>query len=325
MVTHTSQTVTTASRLYYLPDLLLNRLAIDARDNTLVVLPSFIKKYNGSFPNSVVFLSTCRSSYNFTMASAYLSKGAKAFLGFNEYVWADYAGKIGDELIKSFLEKGKTIGEAWAEATNIHGANDGDGGGYVPAWYDIWGWTNLKMGGIELQNEGFEERLVGWNTEGDARVITSLGALKPQEGKRMGIISTGLGSVSDSNSAVTQTLCVTEGKLSISFKYNFVSEEPMEYYGSAYDDSFVATVYINGTATTLVRRSINNSSWHPIGGINFAGGDITTYYTGWATISKDLGNVKQGDIVKIDFRVGDRGDSAYDSAALVDAVKLEVK
>ena len=141
----------------------------------------------------------------------------------------------------------------------------------------------------------------------------------------MAIISTGLGSVSDSISHVGQTLCTKEGKLTVSFKYEFVSEEPMEYYGSAYDDYFSATIYINDSPTSLAYRSINNSSWSVIGGINFAGGDSTTYHTGWATVSKEMGDVKQGDIVKLILKVGDKGDSIYDSAALIDDVKIEVE
>jgi len=325
VVTLTSHTLTLSNYLSYLPDLLLQRLAIHAGNNALVVLPSFITRYNGTFPNSLVYLSTCRSSYNFTMASAYLSKGAKAFYGYSDYVIANYAGKVGKEMMESFLTKGRSAGESWLDATSAHGASDGGGGGYSPAYFDIWGHPDLKMGGRELQNGGFEDKLVGWDTSGDARVITSLASLTPREGKRMAIISTGLGAVTDSISTISQTLCTTEGKLSVSFKFDFVSEEPMEYYGSAYDDYFSATVYINDSPTTLVRRSINNSTWTKIGGINFAGGDGTTFHTGWTTVSKDLGNVKQGDTVKIVLKVGDKGDSIYDSAAIIDSIKLEIE
>ena len=74
-----------------------------------------------------------------------------------------------------------------------------------------------------------------------------------------------------------------------------------------------------------IQKTINNSKWIKIGGINFAGGDDTTYHTGWKTVTKDLGEVKSEDKVEIEFRVGDKGDSIYDSAALIDAVKLEIK
>jgi hypothetical protein len=322
VVTLTSQVINSSNFLSYLADLLLQRLAIDARDNTLVVLPSFIKRYNGAFPNSLVYLSTCRSSYNFSMASAYLSKGAKAFFGYSEYVKVSYAAAAGKTMMESFLAQGKTAGESWIDSVNANGANDGSN---PPAYFDIWGHTNLKMGGKDLQNGGFEEKLLGWGSAGDARVITALAGLTPREGKRMAIISTGLGSVYDSNSYLSQTICSKEGTLTISFKYDFVSEEPMEYVGSVYDDALTVTATINGTPTTLVSRTINNSSWSKVSGINFAGGDATTYHTGWATISKDLGEVEPNDIITLEFRVKDKGDSIYDSAALIDSVALEVE
>ena len=140
----------------------------------------------------------------------------------------------------------------------------------------------------------------------------------------MAIISTGLGSVNQSNSALIQKICSTEGTLKISFKYNVISEEPLEYFGSVYDDNFIMTVTINGKKTVLVQKTINNSKWKKISGIDFAGGDTTTFHTGWKTISKDLGKINPDDIIEFEFRVGDKGDSIYDTAALIDAVKLEV-
>jgi len=37
----------------------------------------------------------------------------------------------------------------------------------------------------------------------------------------------------------------------------------------------------------------------------------------------DLGEIKKDDKVQIEFRVGDKGDSIYDTAALIDDVRLE--
>ena len=156
-------------------------------------------------------------------------------------------------------------------------------------------------------------------------MIARLASIKPQEGSKMAIISTGLGSVNDSNSALIQKICAQEGKAVLSFEYNVVSEEPMEYVGSKYDDNFTMTVDINGTKSIVVQKTINNSSWGGIGGINFAGGDSTTFMTGWTPVSHDLGELKKDDVVQIEFRVSDKGDSIYDTATLIDAVNLEVK
>jgi len=306
----------------YLADLLMFRLAIDANSNTLAVLPSYITAYNGTFPNSLVYVGTCRSTHNFSMAAAFLAKGAKAYFGFSEYVDSLYAGEVANEMIKSFLSKGRTAGESFADAIAAKGSNDK---GNPAAFFDIFGSVNLKMGGKNIQNAGFEEGITGWQASGDARVIAQLASLKPQEGKKMGIISTGLGSIEDSNSALIQKICAQEGTATLSFKYNVVSEEPMEYVGSKYDDNFTMTVDINGTKTIVVQKTINNASWSPIGGINFAGGDETTFMTGWTTVSQSLGEIKKDDVIQIEFRVSDKGDSIYDTATLIDDVVLEVK
>lgn len=321
VVTYTYQEIGAADYLTYLPDLLLNRLAIGV-NGKLIILPSFIKAYNGTFPNSLVYMGTCRSTYNFTMASAYLSKGAKGYFGFSEYVDSQYATDVFGVAIKDFLTSDKKASEAFSNATAAEGTQDNN---TPPAKFQYRGWNELTMGGKKIQNAGFEEGITGWQTEGDARTISSLASLNPTEGNKMAIISTGLGSVSDSNTALIQNICSKEGKATLKFKYNFVSEEPMEYVGSSYDDSFVANVYINDKVTNLVQKSINNASWSKIDGINFAGGDETTYTTGWADFSQDLGKITKDDTIKIEFRVSDKGDSIYDSAALIDSVSLEFK
>ena len=305
----------------YEADLRLRRLALTG-SNKFVILPSFVRRYNGTFPSSLVYIGSCRSSYNSTMSNTFRSKGAKAYFGFSEYVLSGYAKNVAGEMMKSFINKGKTARESFQDAIAAKGADDGQA---TPARFTFSGDQNLKMGGKNIQNAGFEEGLVGWQTEGDSRVISRLASLVPQEGKKMAIISTGLGSVNQSNSALIQKICSQEGKATLSFRYNFVSEEPLEYFGSIYDDNFTMTVSINGSKSVLVQKTINNSSWIPIGGIDFAGGDSTTFHTGWAAASKDLGELKKDDVVQIEFRVGDKGDSIYDTAALIDAVNLEVK
>ena len=47
--------------------------------------------------------------------------------------------------------------------------------------------------------------------------------------------------------------------------------------------------------------------------------------TGWKTASLDLEELKKDDRIQIEFRVSDKGDSIYDTAALIDTVNFEVK
>lgn len=138
----------------------------------------------------------------------------------------------------------------------------------------------------------------------------------------MAIISTGLGSVSDSDSTVSQTFKISPYAKILSFKYNVISEEPMEYVHSKYDDKFQASLTDeSGSEMTLAYSSVNDASWTGFGGDIFADGDATTYQTGWNIIEKDVSSLA-GKSVTLTFLVWDVGDSSYDTAALIDDVKL---
>jgi hypothetical protein len=131
-----------------------------------------------------------------------------------------------------------------------------------------------------------------------------------------------LGSVNDSISSLEQKFRVPTWAKTITFKYNVVSEEPMEWVGSPYDDQ--ATVEITGDAGTsqLAAESVNTSVWLPISGIDFAGGDSTVFQTGWKTIVADV-TAYQGKFVTLSIRCWDSGDSIYDTAMVIDAIKIQ--
>lgn len=78
-----------------------------------------------------------------------------------------------------------------------------------------------------------------------SRSVSQLGELSPQTGKHMAIISTGIGSketaaidIGVEGSVMSQTFIMPEGSTSLSFSYDFVSEEPLEYVGTEFNDSF---------------------------------------------------------------------------------------
>ena len=142
----------------------------------------------------------------------------------------------------------------------------------------------------------------------------------------MAFISTGIGSQPSSNISGTQGSTLTQSfrnssNSTISFNYNFISEEPMEYVGSRYDDKF--EVQILGSANNIlyseILESVNKSTWHSITGIDFDGGDSTVFHTKWKTVTIDI-SPYQNQIIKIRFLVFDVGDSAYDSAAVIDNI-----
>ena len=139
----------------------------------------------------------------------------------------------------------------------------------------------------------------------------------------MGIISTGLGSVDDSISEMSQSFCLGTDATNLSFDYNVVSEEPMEFVGTEFDDKFqVVLIKDDDTEAEVAFESINTSSWIPIEGINFAGGDETTYMTGWEHIDVDISGYSKIKAIIFKVKTWDVGDSIYDTAALVDHIQL---
>lgn len=305
-----------ANKATYEQDLVSQRLAVlNTKSGQLfVILPEFIRHYSGNFPKSLVYASSCRSTYNNSMANAFLSKGAQTYFGYSNYVHASFAFPHGIAVFDQMVNSEKNSGE-------VTGVGDVDTGPNF-ARFDRIGATNLAFD-LGLKNGDFETgNTVGWTGEGDTRVINSLGPLQPPSAKYMAIVSTGLGSVNDSISSLTQTFRVPTWAKTLTFKYNVVSEEPMEYVGTIFDDQ--ATVDITGESgsTLLAAESINTSTWSPISGIDFAGGDDTVFQTGWKTIVADV-TAHQGKFVTLAVRCWDSGDSIYDTAIVIDAFKIQ--
>ncbi|MCM1561819.1 MAG: hypothetical protein NC123_20150 [Butyrivibrio sp.] len=74
--------------------------------------------------------------------------------------------------------------------------------------------------------------------------------------------------------------------------------------------------------TEVACESVNTSSWQVVSGIDFDGGDSTAYQTGWKTIKIDVSSYSGQEVI-LSFDVCDKGDSAYDTAALIDNVRLQ--
>ncbi len=170
-------------------DLNQKRLAVGP-GGLLVMLPQFFKDYLQPLPNSLVSLAACRTGYNGSLMSVFLSKGAGAVIGYTDYVSCDYCQNTLQEVIDRMYED-KTFLQAAQSATTKFGANDAD---TDPAAFVYMGATDLKFPNSNLANRGFEDGIIApWQVSGDGRVITGLGIERPKEGKFMGIISTGLG------------------------------------------------------------------------------------------------------------------------------------
>jgi hypothetical protein len=305
----------------YEEDLKAHRIAM-RRNGGLALLPSFFSYYLSDLPNSLVVLSSCRSAYNNSMASVFLSYKAGAVIGFSDYVKTSYA----QNTIKTVLQDlymDKTVLEGAVDAITQFGQNDG---GNPPAFFTLYGAGDLKLAGPGLQNGGFEEgSLDQWSPEGDGRVIRQLGSTVPTEGSYMGIISTGLGFI-QTNGSIRQDFCLPANATTLNFDWNFFSEEFLEFCGSIFQDFFNITLYeldSNGMPVNshlLFHRQIDDlCCCVTLSDVHFD--QDGAYTTGWLTSNLDV-SAYAGEHVTIEFSTGNQGDNIYATAVLLDRISV---
>lgn len=301
----------------YSSDLALRRLVIaEVRGvNYLAITPSFINQYTPNpLPNSLIYVGACDSTYNESLAQTFIDKGAGAFVGYSRVVGTNFADLHGQAMFNALVAD-RTTGE-------IPGINVNRDFGSALFQLSSQSATDLTID-IGLRNGTFEiDNLSGWVKQGNARVVTSLGPIPAFQGEEMAFIST-----ATSSSSISQKFFVPANAKNLSFSYNLVSEEPSEYVGTMFDDQFDVLLNPAPTAsnpnhsqTTITKATINTSTWIPINDINFLGGDNTTFHTGFITRSFDL-TPFQGQEIDLMFRVFDRGDAAFTTAALIDNIQ----
>lgn len=312
------------------------------------IKPSFFTEhYNqNDMKDAIIYIGNCYSFGSTNkpsndLADTFRNCGASTVMGYYNSVYVSYAGNMMLTITDSLLD-GKTIQEAIKDGKSENGIDD-------RAWFlekvylgeldassaedevasiDIVGNKTSTFNKSELQNGSFEEAQnipVRWNTYGDVRVIQKLGGLFPQDGNNMGIITTGIGSSEGaSTSTISQTFFVPQGIKQLSFKYDVISEEPMEFVGTSFNDYFEAMLIDSdgNTIVTMAKEEVNSSTWYGVEGIDFEGGDDTVFHTGWKTVTDDTIQNYQGQYVTLVFKVADRGDSSFDTATLLDAVAI---
>jgi hypothetical protein len=318
----TGQTATAANKATYNADLAAGRLAIVS--GYYGILPSFITAYGGSFPNSLVFIGACRSTFNTTMQDAFLGRGAATYLGFSEYVNSGFAFGRANYFHNAFVNDPNnlvTTGDIF-----IPGQSDAS---TPPAFWQMGGSNTLQLpSGNELQNGGFETGTLGaWSGAGDGRVVPQLGAFFfPTEGNFAGIISTGLGFTTSAGS-VSQKVCLPADSKTLSFDWNYTSEEFREWCGSQFQDTFRVQITTDTGTTTLFSRTVDQlcSGTFQVP-FSFDRPPGSNWSFGWQTTNVDvsaLATANSGKSVTITFAVTDVGDSIFDTAVLIDKIAIK--
>lgn len=297
-------------------------------------------------------------NYDYTMSNAFVNNGASAYIGYHNSVLSDYGREFMAEYINCLIE-GKNSIQSFNSAIELMGSNHEiwynnhhdislqeafalEGRVFNPlvdvAYPVHRGNGNSTLVNQGIQNGGFESNMLflhfpkKWKRFGDVRSVTRVGSISTATANstRMAIITTGIGSQQSEyfengteGSMIYQTFIVPSAASMIRFQYNFVSEEPMEYVGDAYDDSFCAQIVKGGSLVyNNTYESINTSNWFPADGVNFIGGDTTAFQTGWKTVEIDV-SAYRNEVITLCFVVYDVGDEKYDSACLLDNVVLE--
>jgi hypothetical protein len=136
----------------------------------------------------------------------------------------------------------------------------------------------------------------------------------------MALVSTGLG-LTKAVGSFEQSLCLPSlppgaSNLTLSFDWNFFSEEFLEYCGSQFQDSFEVTF----GDTTLLSRAVDDlcDSVFP-DEVDFDQGDVHT--TGWLPQTVDM-TPFAGTTGVLKFGAEDVGDSIFDTVILVDRLSL---
>lgn len=203
-----------------------------------------------------------------------------------------------------------------------------------------------------IRNAGFE-RCVGtdsdqvgnltgnWAFAGDVEAINSFGptgaghVITPTEGKCMVSLSTSDASAGGTGSTLKQKFRIPAGVRTLSFDFNFVSEELEEWPGSAFNDAFeaVVTVFQGSTDTVVAKFTVArvevsefvNGGFTAVGDCEFPGGDDTCGAAGWRTATVDL-SAFSGELspmtAELSFSVVDGGDALYDTHVFIDNIRF---
>ena len=216
----------------------------------------------------------------------------------------------------------KKTKEAFDSAVAKFGATDNS---TPPAKFVLFGAQDLQFPSGDLENGGFEDgSLSPWEHSGDGRVISQLGGTAPTEGSKMGIISTGLG-FTTSSGEISQIFCPAANAVSIDLQWKFYSEEFKEYCGSIYQDFFrVQLCEVPDTGAEVCTTVLSNTVDSLCGivtasDVSFDRGGV--FNTAITPLSAPLASYV-GKKVRIKLSAGDVGDSIYDTAILLDNIRV---
>ncbi|GKU78138.1 hypothetical protein L3i20_v225350 [Paenibacillus sp. L3-i20] len=309
----TGEKVTAANLMKYEADMQTGLLV--EVNGFYAITPKFLETYNDLLPGSLVFNASCLSLSDAGVTQSFLALGAKSYFGYSDYIKVVDDQAIVSAFFQAIIVDQATVGAAYEQIkqSNLAGQE----------MFQMIGSGDLTLKTQFLSTSFEEGKVARFDTKGDVRVVSKVGSILPAHGDYMALMSTGIGSVENKDSSMEQFVEIPAGVKSITFDYNIISEEPMEWVDSDYDDKFKVTI-VDGSSedVTLAEQSVNHSQWRAVPDLNLDGGDNTAYMTGWKRVSADVSDFAGEGSVRIQFQVLDEGDVEYDTVVLLDDVKI---
>ncbi len=309
-------------------DLRRGRLAV--APGGLAVLPAFLERHvRDPMPDSLAYLGACRSLDAGPLAAAFLAAGARTVVGWTGRPTSDGAIRIGSEVLAG-LASGTPIGTAVAATAPDAASPDG-------ARLVVLGDESWSMAGGDLVDGGFDRGdLAPWSVSGDARVVTRFGESQPVAGKFLAALSTGLG-YGVQGAVLRQPLCLPPGVRTLSFWWRLYSEEFPEGCGAKHPDAFAARLASDGgVEVPLLTRTINDlcdpsdcqaccrdgaCQGLQDAEMSFDQGGVRKTPS-WQKVEADVSAFAGRGPVDLVLEARDRGDSAFDTAVLVDSIEI---
>ena len=297
---------------------------IKANGDHFVVTYRFFDYYydNDDFDDALMYFYSCQifgddNTLNYNMYESLHKAGAETVVGYCNSLYSDYGHFMLNSFTNNMLD-GYTAGEAMNIAEETYQEYNRGEIPIVAGNIDKrWSNSNIKNGDFESHDSIPKY----WSYSGDVRILSKLGSYNHNSNNFL-FMSTGIGSNNASeNSKVSQVFHIPKEAKKLTLRYNVISEEPMEWIGDEYDDEFTANIYSGTNCTNVLRESTNTSTWYRTNITNFYGGDNTMYETKWKTVSIDVSQYS-GKAIKLEFNMNNIGDDNYDSAVLIDNVKI---
>jgi len=322
---------------YLHADIAKGRVVIGAE--TYGVTPQMVSRHaTKPFPDSIVYLGSCRSYWNGGFVLAFFGRGAKAVAGYSDLVTSAFAYERGLGFLTNLIDSGMSANQAFP----MSGNDDPDHPGSQFRWL---GDGKANAASSELINPSFElSDTTGWTREGDGRVISRLGVTIPVSGKFMGIISTGLGFTTQ-NGLLAQSFCIPPSKNQFCFWWKYYSEEFKEWCGSGFQDTFIGSLKADIGQIEMVNVAVDDLCGYQDGscgscepgspsckcGKQYKGltpADVSFDQGGvfniqWQSSCADVSPLAGQGKVDLKFFTTDKGDSIYDTVILLDDCKVK--